>query len=100
MIAPWIHPPVAHQQAFTAKFGPAPASPFLPASESGVSVGAFTPHAVQAAPIHERTSPKRIKTFVHSGVTSPGMGGAQQNGALSPGLNTAGANGPTSLGQI
>jgi hypothetical protein len=77
MIAPWIHPPLAHQQAFHAKFGPAPNSPMIP--NAGASSGAFTPNAVQSSAIREKVKPRPMKTFVHSAVKSPGMGGPTQS---------------------
>ena len=81
MIMPWMHAPIAHQQAFHAKFGPAPSSPMIPTSEMGASSGAFTPNAVQSSAIREKVKPRPMKTFVHSAVKSPGMGGPTQSQA-------------------
>jgi hypothetical protein len=101
MIQPWMHAPAAHQQAFTAQFGNAPSTPFIPAAESGNAAGAFIPNAVQAPAIHEQTKPKKIRGQVHSGIKAVGLGGATQSAPMpSGGTSNVVQSGTTSLGNL
>jgi hypothetical protein len=68
--------PLAHVQAFVAR---------IPKSQFGES-------PVGASAIRERTQPKKVKTMVHSGVPSPGLGaGPTQapSSSLTPGAASA-----------
>lgn len=84
---PWMHAPIAHQQAFTAQFGNA--------------AGAFVPNAVAAPAIHEHVNPKKIKGNVHSGIKAVGLGGATQSAPMpSGGTSNVVKSGSTSLGNL
>ena len=84
MINPWQHAPASHQAAFQSQFN----SPIPPTA-------GFNGPATGNSPIHEKVTPKRIGTQVHSAVKSPGLSGAggappTPTGSASPAMGLSG----------